>query len=45
MKIFPICNKENEKGSYRIQCDALLTDKQDNGGIVDVKEPIIKIRC
>lgn len=42
MKICPVCNKENEKGSYCTQCGALLTDKQDNGDIVDVKEPVIK---
>lgn len=42
MKICPVCNKENEKGSYCTQCGAPLTDKQDNGDTVDMKEPVIK---
>lgn len=42
MKIWPVCNRENEKGSYRMQCGAPLTDKQDNGGTVDVKGPVKK---
>lgn len=40
MKKCPVCNKENEKGSYCTQCGAPLVDNQDYGhgeGVEEVK--------